>query len=331
MEVLKYEFCLEAAEPIAHAAESIGNESTLMRRKVRQADGSIVSIPCITGDTMRHGMREASSYAMLDAAGIPDGGLSEAALRLLFAGGMVTGSNDGAVRLDEYREMCDLIPTLALFGGCARNRVIPGRLRVSDGTLICDETWRYLSPWVQSWCGGDASSAPAIDSHRAYVEEVQRVRMDPLLDPGKRKLLSTEAGAGVQAKLIASEAAGVSGDAAAKDAAKSSAMPRRFERLIQGTLFHWRVEADVYSELDRDTFMVAIASFLYSARVGGKRGTGHGLLKAVAAQNTKLAPIAERGEAIDPGALGGSVGTMFRAHVSERSARIKDFLARVDS
>src|SRR3970282_2460114 len=81
----------------------------LMRKKVRQSDGAIVNVPCITGDTMRHGMRESSSYAMLDAAGVPEGGLTEAALRLLFAGGMVTGSEEGAVRLDEYREMCDLI------------------------------------------------------------------------------------------------------------------------------------------------------------------------------------------------------------------------------
>src|SRR3970282_539516 len=36
METVKYEFILEAAEPVAHHAESIGNEAILMRKKVRQ-------------------------------------------------------------------------------------------------------------------------------------------------------------------------------------------------------------------------------------------------------------------------------------------------------
>jgi CRISPR type IV-associated protein Csf2 len=332
METVKYEFLLEAAEPVAHHAESLGNEAILMRRKVRLRDGAIVNIPCITGDTMRHGMREAAAYAMLDAAGVPEGGLSEAALRLLFAGGMVTGSNDGAIRLEEFREMCDLIPTMALFGGCARNRVIPGRLRVSDGTLVCRETWHCLPPWARSWCGSAADEAPSsVESQRLYVEEVQRVRMDPTLDPGKRKLLSAAGRDGAENRLLASEAASADGDARGKEGAKSSAMPRRFERLIQGSLFYWRVEADVYSDLDRDTLNVAVASFLYSARVGGKRGTGHGLLRAVAAQHATLARAADRGQALDTEGLASSAGTLFRAHVAERSERIRKFLSNIDA
>ena len=65
----RYEFVLEAAQPIAHLAENIGNEGVLMRRKVRTADGSFASVPMVTADTMRHGMREAAAYMFLDAAG----------------------------------------------------------------------------------------------------------------------------------------------------------------------------------------------------------------------------------------------------------------------
>src|SRR5262245_29758625 len=107
----RFEFILQAAEPIAHHSETYGNAQVAMRKKVRQPDGSFASVPCITGDTLRHGLREASTYALLDAAGmLADPDLSESACRLLFAGGMITGSAGGAVKLGDYAEMVDLIP-----------------------------------------------------------------------------------------------------------------------------------------------------------------------------------------------------------------------------
>lgn len=127
MRQVKFEFILRADQPIAHHSETFGNQAVSARRKVRQSDGTWAHVPVVSGDAMRHGMREASAYVFLDAAGLlHDGGLSEEALRLLFAGGQVTGSSGGVSKLNDYREMCDLVPPLALFGGCAQNRVIPG-------------------------------------------------------------------------------------------------------------------------------------------------------------------------------------------------------------
>ena len=91
---------------------------------------------------MRHAAREVSSYAMLRAAGMLEGALSEAALRLLFAGGMVTGRGDaGVINLDRYRELCALVPPMALFGGCTDNRVQPGKRPRSSmaPTLVFDK------------------------------------------------------------------------------------------------------------------------------------------------------------------------------------------------
>ncbi|MGH8630893.1 MAG: hypothetical protein ACREU7_09045, partial [Burkholderiales bacterium] len=116
MERKRLEFILEARSPIAHHQETFGNTAVLMRQKVRQPDGSFAAVPIITGDTMRHGLREAGTYCLLDCAGLLGEALTEQALRLLFAGGMVTGSGS-VVKLDEYREMVDLVPTLALLGG----------------------------------------------------------------------------------------------------------------------------------------------------------------------------------------------------------------------
>lgn len=328
MKTTRYEFLLEAIQPIAHHAENFGNHSVIQRRRVRQADGSFADAPIITADTLRHGMREASAYAFLDAAGLlDDGNLSESALRLLFSGGMVGGRGDGGtLNLDQYRQLCEMCPPLALFGGCASNRVIPGRLFVEDAVLVCSETERFLPEWSRETIGKSE-----IASQRAHVEEAQRVRMDPTLDPGKRKLLAESAQIGAVNRLASSEAAHTADDAIAREETKSSMMPRTFERIVQGSLFSWAISAHTYSELDEDTLMVALGVFLARPVVGGKRGTGHGELRVVAARDIAVTRPADRADVIDVTALGGRVGSLFRAHVADRKERIKSFLGEIEA
>lgn len=327
MEQRKYEFILRADSPIAHHSESIGNAAVAMRKKVRQPDGSFASVPCVTGDTMRHGLREASSYCLLDAAGLLDApDLSEAACRLLFSGGMVTGSAGGAVRLAEYREMVDLVPPLALLGGCAQNRVIPGRLEVGYAELVCEEQRHMLPEWVVEYAERDGA---LVSSCRTHIEEVTRVRMDPMLDPGKRALLSSGEREAVDQRLLASETASAARDAAERDESKSTMLPRSFERIVQGSLFYWSVTATCYSDLEIDTFTTMCAAFLANARVGGKRGTGHGRLVPIAGRDVTLLRPRDAATTIDPAALAGRAGSLFRAHVTERRDRIRQFLSQV--
>lgn len=330
MKQVKFEFVLRADQPLAHHSESFGNQAIIARRKVRQPDGGWAHVPIVSGDAMRHGMRESSAYVYLDAAGLlSDGGLSESALRLLFAGGMVTGSSGGVSKLNDYREMCELVPPLALFGGCAQNRVVPGRLWVDDAVLICSEMAHLLPEWAVEVARADGAE---LETCRSHVEEVQRVRMDPILDPGKRNLLTAGAREHAEQRMLASENASELDDAKAKDESKSTMMPRSFERVVQGSLFYWSVTATVYSDLDDDTFKVACAAFLADARVGGKRGTGHGLLTPVTGRNVQLARPTERTETIKADQLSTMrVGEVFRSHVAARQERIKTFLQAVEA
>jgi hypothetical protein len=322
----RFDILLEATTPIAHHQEVFGNAAVIMRRKVRLEDGSFAQVPIITGDTMRHGLREAAAYAYLDAAGMLDAGaLTEAALRLLFAGGMVTGRGDASVsRLDDYREMCELVPPLGLLGGCAGSRVIPGRLIVDDAIVVCEETRRHCSPWMLDRAG-EMSGA------RAHVETHQRVRMDPLLDPGKRKLLSGDASHQIEAKLRRSDNAHVDASATEAEASKSTMMPRTFETISAGSLLSWHVEATLMSELERDTFHAMVAAFLGNARVGGKRGTGFGAIRAVAANEVVLQRPAETMHAVDVTAFGPAVGQLFRDHVRAHAEKARTFLSKVDA
>lgn len=326
MQTHKIEIVLQADQPIAHAEETLGSSSILMRADVRQPDGSLERVPIITGDAMRHGLREAAAYAWLDAAGLLGATLTEEALRLLFAGGMVTGTAGGSVKLGDYRQMCDVFPPLAILGGCAQNRVIEGRIMVDEALLICVETAHLMPAWVVEWASNGAATW---QESRSLVEEVQRVRMDPSLSESKRTLLLDNHRAQIESRLDASEAASEVGEHCAKAASKSSMLPRRHERLVRGSLLFWRVTATTYSDLERDTLHVMLASFLADARVGGKRATGHGLLRPVAARNVGVRRPAERTEVLDLGQPGSEVGRLFAAHVAARKAEAAEFLAGV--
>lgn len=334
----RYEFILEAAQPLCHLAENIGNEGIAMRESIRQAGGGFVDVPIATGDTMRHGLREAAAYAYLNAAGLlDDPRLSEAALRLLFAGGMVTGKGDaGTISLDLYREMTEVIPSLRLFGGCTNSRVIPGQSAVDAALLICAESMRAIhrvcgthdgKPWVGEWL---AREQERIESARVHVAEEQRVRMDPTLVPEKRLLLSTDAQVSLNARLTSGEKAHETGDALTAEREKSTMMPRRYEVVKRGSLFFWGFEANCYTPLDLDTLHVAAAAYLANMRVGGKRATGHGLMRPVAMMGVTMPELARPADAL-ASTFGPRVGDIFREHVASRAARIREILNTVDA
>jgi hypothetical protein len=327
-EVKRLLFLLQADTPIAHSETTTGSASIAMRRKVRQADGSFIRVPYITGDTMRHGLREAGVYVFLDAAELlGDAQLSEAALRLLFAGGMVTGRGDaGIVNMDRYREICMLCPPLKLLGGCCDNRSIPGQIVVAEASLVCAEQLRRVPDRVREWLGEQQ-----IASCREHIEVAQRVRMDPLLNPSKRELLLPEAQVEVSRRLGNSEKAHSDNDAVAREESKSTMLPRTFERLVEGSLFWWEVSCHCHSELDVDTLMVMLGALLTNCRVGGKKATGHGLLRCLKAWDMKVPRPSDAATEVDATALGTGVGNVFRKHVADHKDQVRTWLATVNA
>lgn len=327
-EIKRYEFILEAETPIAHHEAVFGNTAIVAKRRVRMPDGSFEQVPIVSGDAARHGIREAAAYAFLDAAGmLGEGKLSEAALRLLYAGGMVTGSG-GAFKLDDYRKFVEVFPPLGLLGGCVSNQVIAGKMTVEDMSLICDETAHRLPPWAVKWLDDHGQK---LDTQRAHIEEVQRVRMDPMLSPEKRLLLSAAEQTKQLAKMNTREKAAEDGDALAAADSKSTMMPRRFEAVVQGSLFFWRIEARCQSELEIDTLQNIVGAFLCNAQVGGKRATGHGRIRVLAGEDVKVFRPADTVSPVDFTALAKRKSSLFRDHVAARREQIETFLATVDA
>lgn len=329
MEQKRYEFILTANQPIAHHQETFGNTSILMRQSIMSPDGKLVDVPVITGDTMRHGLREAGSYALLDAAGLLEESLTEEALRLLFSGGVIQGTRS-AISIQEYREMVDLLPHLSLLGGCAGNRVIPGKLQVDYARLICKETEHMMPGWVTDWIDEKQDNEELkLHSCRKMISEETRTRMDPTLDTEKRELLTSDDREDVRKRLEASEKASVLEKFEKKEEEKSSMMPRSFETIVAGSQFHWSVTATTHDDLERDTLMVMIGSFLSDAVVGGKRGSGHGKLEAMQGHEVEIQVAGPDGENFALSEK--SIGDLYSEHVSERSSEIKKLLDQIEA
>lgn len=326
MQTTRYEIIVRAQTPIAHAQESLGNVSVAMRKKVRLPGGTFAQVPYVTGDSVRHQLREASAYATLHAAGLLDGdgpGLSQGALRLLFNGGMVTGKGDAAVvNVERYRELVTLFPPLALFGGCTDNRPMPGQLVVDDLNVICTENARHIPEWITRWC---EERQERIVSARDCVEETQRVRMDAVLRPEKVKLLSVKDQIEVNGRHLKREKAHETDDAKEASESKSAMMPRSFERLVQGSLLWLGVEARTYTDMELDAFNYVIATALNNLRVGGKSATGHGKLEFVAGSRINFVPSAGMLEHVGA-EIAQKTGDLYRAHVALHKEQLTQWL-----
>jgi hypothetical protein len=274
-------------------------------------------VPIISADTMRHGLREAGSRALLSAAGIEEGALTEGALRLLWNGGMMRESGS-TVSLEEYRRMIELLPHLALLGGATRNRIEAGQLEVDNATVVCEETAPSMPPWVLEMVGPLSNAG----EHRT---EVERYRHDALTSRQERRRLLPADRDRIERQLEVTESADSS--ETQKTRAKMGMMPHSYEAVMRGSYFYWPVVVTTYSDLEVDAWMVCLGGFLLDCRVGGKKGTGCGLLKAVHAKELELARVEDRlGEVID---LSTGIGSLFRAHVSQRAAEIALYLADV--
>lgn len=318
---------LQAESPIAHHEGNDGNHANQMTQRMRLADGTFGRIPIITADSMRNLLRRLSAWYMLQQVGAKD--LTESALRLLFSGGMLTGKGDSSqVKIDAFRELERLCPSLTLFGGCVNGSMIPGRMEVETAILVCEETERYVPKPLLDY----ARSQGPLVSYRLQTEEVQRVRMDPVHNPILQHLLSEGERRRLAGKVEAREEAHETGDAIAAREVKSSMLPRTYDTICTGALFSWQITGRFHSDLDEDAYYSTLALLLTAeARVGGKKGTGCGRIKPVMVNN-RLVPRPEQlADVLNLDEKGRNSAQRYQDHLRSKAAEINAFLAKVDA
>lgn len=324
----RYEFILEATRPIVHLAETIGNRGVIARRKIRY-NGEWTTVPIISGNQLRHKLREAGTRCLLDALGMSDTeSLLEPTIRLLFNGGeLKKRGSGGTINFESYRTLCEMIPTIALLGGCANGQINEGQGSVDYALLICDETIDKLPPWVAEHL---VTTGAHTDEARSHIEEIQNVRSDSVMSPQVQRLLTTSEKVRVNQKLLARSTAHDKGDDVESED-KSHMMPYSTESIAMGSLFYWSVAFNVYDEVQLDTLHTMVLAWLNHPTVGGRSGSGHGELRLVTARNIQVARPSEKATAVAMADLAPRVGSVFLAHVQERAERIKEYLQKVEA
>lgn len=131
-----------ALEPIHHGAGSSGNTQLLRCEEIITPEGESEMVPFISGNSIKHLIREAGARFALDAMDAKDGTLTKAVTDLLFSGGALTKVGS-SVNLARGRQLERLFPLLSLCGYSAGNCMTQSKLRVDRIHMVCVENaWR---------------------------------------------------------------------------------------------------------------------------------------------------------------------------------------------
>lgn len=125
-----------ALSPITHMHGTAGNVALLQREAILGKDGQVYSIPCLSGNALRHSLVRASAAEyMCKAIDMPL--MPYQLADLMWHGGRLTKANP--LTASATKALLDSVPFLALLGGALPGQILQGCLKVSRGLLVCDE------------------------------------------------------------------------------------------------------------------------------------------------------------------------------------------------
>lgn len=134
----KLDYTAIAIDPIHHGAGSEGNTQLLRTQDILLPDGTPTRVPFISGNSIKHMIRDGGVRFALEAMGINAGALSKALVDLMFSGGALTKSGS-AVNLAHARKIAEIFPILSLCGYSAGNFMQASKINVSHLHLVCSE------------------------------------------------------------------------------------------------------------------------------------------------------------------------------------------------
>lgn len=291
-----------ALDAIHHGAGTEGNTQVLRRQEVLRADGSIVTVPFISGNSIRHMLRNAGVLFALEAMGIQPESLSKGVVDLLFSGGSLGGKN--SFSLAKAKRVEALFPILSTLGYSAGNRIECGRLEVWNLQLVCEQNaFRApVTPEGSRWeMDGNAQTGSQFGTRHdaARIAHASRYLALPA------------------AQAVAEEASKPKGKAKEERGEQTTQMIYDWEVILPGAEFFGGIVYRGLKEAELSALLSALSyacdghdgdGYLY--RVGAKAGTGHGrmrwrfegLAKPIALpvmESAELLPMLAPGEGVD--------------------------------
>ena len=131
-----------ALDPISHGAGTAGNTQLLRTQDVVLPDGRRTAVPYISGNSVRHRLRDALAWHLVRLLGVPEYSLPKRVVDLLWSGGALTSTGNQA-ELAVMRDTDATLPGLGMLGYSARSDITAGTLWVDNVHLVCAENqWR---------------------------------------------------------------------------------------------------------------------------------------------------------------------------------------------
>lgn len=132
---------LTALEPVVHGAGTAGNSLLMRTQDVLLPGGRRTSVPYVSGNSIRHRLRDALAWHLLRTLDVPEGTLGKPAADLLWSGGALASGHVADLGL--AREAQQVLPGLGLLGYAARSDLTAGTLAADSAHLVCAENaWR---------------------------------------------------------------------------------------------------------------------------------------------------------------------------------------------
>jgi hypothetical protein len=185
---------------LTHFQGTAGNYAEPMTEAVMTPEGRR-DVPLLSGNALKHLVREQAADVMCEAMGVPDNSLDPFLVAYLHNGG-VMDRGGGRVNVRRRMELRRVAPLLAMLGGNFRDDMVPATIKVDAGMLICRENadrLRRKFPDVADWEGTDLAPQQEMRADFNYYSKVgpfpgeQRISLEALEaleDKPKKKLFS---------------------------------------------------------------------------------------------------------------------------------------------
>ena len=255
--------------PLSHIGSSAGPDSFLSEDVVIGPDGRPVEVFTYSGNSYRGILRDKAAEYMTEKLG----GLrySPDVFYLLFSGGSLGGAQ--SVDIDQARMYRRNIPMLSVFGGGVGNQILTGKIKVGSMYPLVSECQRVLPEHLRD---------PDAPSWRQWTFEKSFTRMDDAKNEKLRKYLAGAENDGLLAapkpqELLASEDAP---EAPPKKKKEDPPQQMRYtvEMLAAGAVLYQRIDMCDLTDLELGAFVSALVEFSKSSYIGGRSGTGSGLV-----------------------------------------------------
>lgn len=246
--------------PLSHIGESIGPDSYLSQDVIIGPDSKPIECFIFSGNAFRGILRDTAAIYMLGKLG--ELKLPLSVFYLLFSGGSLSG--DHSVDIDQARAYRKNIPMLSVFGGGVGNQILSGKIKVGSMYPMVIECQRVLPEYLRQ------DDAP---SWRQWTFEKSFTRMDDAKNDNRAHY--------IQEELLAmdnGDTPKLEGGKKKKDDAPQQ-MRYSIELLAAGSSLYQRIDLCDMSDLELGAFVSSLVEFSKASYIGGKSGTGHGLVE----------------------------------------------------